>query len=97
MLRGVRNRPVGWSYKRRPKKEPQAGHVGRTHGGGFCAGSPVAQEVGLVMGFMCKAASMSLSGMGESMCIEGATDARAFEASKSSTSLPLRFARDRSW
>jgi transposase len=25
-------------------------------------------------------ASMSLSGMGESMCIEGATDARAFEA-----------------
>jgi transposase len=25
-------------------------------------------------------ASMSLSGMGESMCVEGATDARAFEA-----------------
>jgi hypothetical protein len=25
-------------------------------------------------------ASMSLSGMGESMCIEGATDAKAFEA-----------------
>ena len=25
-------------------------------------------------------ASMSLNGMGESMCIEGATDARAFEA-----------------
>jgi hypothetical protein len=25
-------------------------------------------------------ASMSLSGMGESMCLEGATDAKAFEA-----------------
>jgi hypothetical protein len=35
--------------------------------------------------------------MGESMCIEGATDARVFEAYSSSTSWPLPFARDRSW
>jgi hypothetical protein len=42
-------------------------------------------------------ASMGLSGMGESMCIEGATDARAFEVSRSSTSLLLRFVRGRWW
>jgi hypothetical protein len=39
-------------------------------------------------------ASMSLYGMGESMCLEGATDARAFEASTWwSISWPLRFLR----
>ena len=42
-------------------------------------------------------ASMSLYGMGESMCLEGATDARAFEAYSWSTSLPLGSPRDRWW
>jgi hypothetical protein len=43
-------------------------------------------------------ASMSLHGMGESMCIEGATDAAAFSKSTSSTiSWPLRFVRGRWW
>jgi DDE superfamily endonuclease len=40
-------------------------------------------------------ASMGLHRMGESMCIEGATEAKAFEASKSSTFWPLRFLRGR--
>jgi hypothetical protein len=38
-------------------------------------------------------ASMSLEGMGESMCIRGATDARAFEAYSSSTFWLLRLPR----
>ena len=42
-------------------------------------------------------ASMSLQGMGESMCIEGATDAKAFEVLASSTSWLRRFVRGSSW
>ena len=46
-------------------------------------------------------ASMSLYGMGESMCIEGATDAKAFEPKPSSYTLStfwlLRFVRGRWW
>ncbi len=40
-------------------------------------------------------ASISLPGMGESMCVEGATDARAFSRSTSSTFWLLRFVRGR--
>jgi hypothetical protein len=42
-------------------------------------------------------ASMSLYGMGESMCVEGATDAAAFEVSTWSISWLLRFVRDKLW
>jgi hypothetical protein len=42
-------------------------------------------------------ASMSLYGMGESMCIEGATDARAFSRFTSSTFWHRRFVRGRWW
>jgi hypothetical protein len=42
-------------------------------------------------------ASMSLSGMGEAMCIQGATDAAAFEVYIESTSWRRRFRRDKWW
>jgi hypothetical protein len=42
-------------------------------------------------------ASMSLSGMGEAMCIRGATDSEAFEVYVEHFSWLLRFGRGRSW
>ena len=42
-------------------------------------------------------ASMSLYGMGESMCIEGATDAAAFEVYVEHFLAPSLFVRGRSW
>ncbi len=42
-------------------------------------------------------ASMSLFGMGEAMCIQGATDAKAFEVYVEHFLAPTPFARGRLW